>query len=78
MRAVFFAWTATLGKILMTDNLRKQCIIVMDWCCTCKKSGESMDHLFVIRLRIVERGRGVYVICNIGERWCSIALFNVG
>jgi hypothetical protein len=23
------------------DNLRKKHIIVVDWCCMCKKSGES-------------------------------------
>jgi hypothetical protein len=27
------------------DNLRKHHIIVIDWCCMCKKSGKILDHL---------------------------------
>jgi hypothetical protein len=27
------------------DNLRKRNIVVVEWCCMCKKSGESIDHL---------------------------------
>jgi hypothetical protein len=46
-RVAFFMWTAVLGKILTMDNLRKKNIIVMDWCCICKKSGESIDHLLL-------------------------------
>jgi hypothetical protein len=29
------------------DNLRKRHVIVVDWCCMCKKSGESVDHLLL-------------------------------
>jgi hypothetical protein len=47
LRVAFFVWTAILGKILTLDNLRKRNIIVMEWCCLCKKSGESIDHLFI-------------------------------
>jgi hypothetical protein len=36
-----------LGKILTHDNLRKRNVIVMEWCCLCKKSGESIDHLLL-------------------------------
>jgi hypothetical protein len=36
---------ATLGKILTLDNLHKRRIIVMKWCCTCKRSGEFVNHL---------------------------------
>jgi hypothetical protein len=39
--------TATLGKILTMDNLRKRHIMVVEWCCLCKKSGESIDHLLL-------------------------------
>jgi hypothetical protein len=46
-RVAFFVWTAILGKILTLDNLRKRNIIVMEWCCLCKTSGESIDHLFI-------------------------------
>jgi hypothetical protein len=44
---VLFSWLATLGKILTMDNLRKRHIIVVDWCCICKKSEESVDHLLI-------------------------------
>jgi hypothetical protein len=36
-RVAFFVWTTTLGKILMLDNLRKRNVVVVEWCCTCKK-----------------------------------------
>lgn len=45
-KAAFFVWTTSLDKILTTDNLRKK-VIVLDWCCMCKKLGESVDHLLV-------------------------------
>lgn len=35
-----FIWTASLGKILATDNQRKQSLTVM-----CKKHGKFVDHL---------------------------------
>jgi hypothetical protein len=44
---VFFAWTVALRKILIFDNLRKMNVILVDWCCMCKKSRESIDHLFL-------------------------------
>jgi hypothetical protein len=43
----YFAWFATLGKILIVDNLRKRKIVVVDCCCMCKKSGETIDHLLL-------------------------------
>jgi len=42
----FFSWTASLGKILTLNNLHKCYIIVRDWYCMCKKSGEILAHLF--------------------------------
>jgi hypothetical protein len=44
-RVAFFTWTAVLEKILTMDNLLKKNIIVTEWCCMCKTSGESIDHL---------------------------------
>jgi hypothetical protein len=44
-RVAFFVWSAALGKILTRDNLGKRNVIVIEWCCLCKKSGESIDHL---------------------------------
>uniref|UniRef100_A0A2N9HC19 Reverse transcriptase zinc-binding domain-containing protein n=1 Tax=Fagus sylvatica TaxID=28930 RepID=A0A2N9HC19_FAGSY len=46
-RVAFFVWTAALGKILTTENLRKRRVIILDWCCMCKSSGESVNHLLV-------------------------------
>ena len=43
----FFLWTAALGKVLTMDNLRKTRLIVLDWCCMCKRDGESIDHLLL-------------------------------
>ena len=43
----FFSWSASLGKILTTDNLRKRRIVVLDWCYMCKRCGESVDHLLL-------------------------------
>jgi hypothetical protein len=43
----YFAWSTTLGKILTMDNLKKRHVIVVDWCCMCKNSGESMDQLLL-------------------------------
>jgi len=43
----FFEWSATLGKILMHDNLRKRNVVVIEWCFMCKKNGESIDHLLL-------------------------------
>jgi hypothetical protein len=40
-------WLVALGKILIMDNLRKRHIIVVDWFCMCKKSGETMDQLLL-------------------------------
>ena len=36
-RVAFFVWTAALGGILTIDNLRRRKVMVLDWCCMCKK-----------------------------------------
>jgi hypothetical protein len=46
-RLAFFVWFAALGKILTLDNLRTRNVVVVEWCCMCKKSGESIDHLLI-------------------------------
>jgi hypothetical protein len=46
-RVAFFVWTAALGKILTHDNLRKRNVVVIEWCCMCKKSGGSIEHLLL-------------------------------
>ena len=32
-----FVWTVVHGKILMVDNFCRQNIIMVGWCCMCKK-----------------------------------------
>jgi hypothetical protein len=46
-RVAFFEWTEAVGKILTHDNLRKKNVLVIEWCCMCKKSGESTEHLLL-------------------------------
>jgi hypothetical protein len=36
-----------LGKVITTDNLRKRCLLVLDWCGMRKRDGESIDHLLL-------------------------------
>jgi hypothetical protein len=47
LRAAFFVWSAALGKILILDNLKKCHIIVINKCCMCKRSKETVDHLLL-------------------------------
>ena len=46
-KMVFFVWTAGLLKILIVNNLHKRHILIVDWCCMCKCSGEFIDHLLL-------------------------------
>lgn len=34
-------------KILILENLRKRHVIVVDWCCICKRSGKTIDQLLL-------------------------------
>ena len=43
----FLFMSASLGKILTIDNLRKRYVLVLDWCYMCKSCGESVDHLLL-------------------------------
>ncbi len=64
-RVAFFSWTVVLGKILTIDSLRKRGLIIVDWCCMCTQSGESVDHL-LLHCRLA------------GELWSMVfALFGV-
>jgi hypothetical protein len=40
-------WTAALGKILTIDNLTKRIMVLVNWCCMCKDSCKSVDHLLL-------------------------------
>uniref|UniRef100_A0A2N9HDV0 Reverse transcriptase zinc-binding domain-containing protein n=1 Tax=Fagus sylvatica TaxID=28930 RepID=A0A2N9HDV0_FAGSY len=66
-RVAFFIWTASLGKILTTDNLRKRRVIILDWCCLCKVDGESINHLLLHCL--VARDLWNLVCCLFGVSW---------
>ena len=46
-KVAFFVWSASLGKILTLDNLRRRQIIMVNRCCLCKLDGESVDHLLL-------------------------------
>ena len=43
----FFVWTAALGRILTIDNLWRCQIVVINWCCMCKRAGETSNHSFL-------------------------------
>jgi hypothetical protein len=43
----FFTWMTALDKILMIDNLRRQGLTLVNWCCLCKKSEETVNHLLI-------------------------------
>jgi hypothetical protein len=41
-------WVAPLAlSIIYLTLSKKKNIIVMDWCCMCKNSGESIDHILL-------------------------------
>ena len=46
-RVQFFVWTAAWNKVLTCDNLIKRGFIITSWCCMCKGSGETVDHLLI-------------------------------
>ena len=47
LELLFFVWISALGNILTIDNLRKQKILILDWCCMCKRNEVSVDHLLI-------------------------------
>ena len=46
-RLCFSVWTATIGKNLTFDNLHNRLLLMVDWCCMCKRSGELINHLLL-------------------------------
>ena len=46
-RVSFFVWTVAWRKILAGDNLRRRGLSIVDWCCMCWHSGETVDHLLI-------------------------------
>jgi hypothetical protein len=43
----FFVWSAGICKILTLDNLKKRHVSVINRCCMCKRSEETVDHLLL-------------------------------
>uniref|UniRef100_A0A7N2LNM8 Ubiquitin carboxyl-terminal hydrolase n=1 Tax=Quercus lobata TaxID=97700 RepID=A0A7N2LNM8_QUELO len=81
-RVAFFSRSASLGKVLTIDNLRKRRIIVLDWCFMFKRCGESVDHLLLhcpVAFELCS-----LVFCLFGLHWVmphkghSAGLFNLG
>ena len=66
-RVAFFSWTVALMKILTIDNLWKKEIIMLDWCCMCKRSGESVDLLLLYCPIAYEMW--TMVCCLFGLQW---------
>jgi len=48
--------------ILMHDNLHRRNIVVVEWCCMCKKSGESIDHL-LFHCDVAQDIWSIFIIC---------------
>jgi hypothetical protein len=46
-RIAFFTWTVALGKILTIDNLMRRGLTLVNWCCLCKKSEETVNYFLI-------------------------------
>ena len=66
-KGAFFSWSASLVKILTTDNLHRRSIIVLDWCYMCKRWGELVD-LLVLHCPIAYELWSL-VFCLFGLHW---------
>jgi hypothetical protein len=73
-RVACFGWTAALGKILTHDNLRKRNIVVVEWCCMCKKNGESVDHLLAMEFCLYVVWCGMGYAAKISRLACLLEL----
>lgn len=74
----FFTWTAALGKILNVNNLRKQNIVIIDWCCIYRNSEQTVQYFplhclvgrdFFFLWRKVGRDIGSLVIALFRVSW---------
>jgi hypothetical protein len=65
LRVAFFTCSVALGKILTIDNLRKRNLIVIDWCCMCKKSEKTIDY-FLLHYEVARAlWNFVFVLCEL-------------
>ena len=46
-RVAFFVWTTAWDKILTCENLRRQGIVMVGWCCMCRCNVETLAHLLL-------------------------------
>jgi len=53
--------------MLMHDNLQKRTVVVVEWCCMCKKNEESIEHLLLHRE--VARDLQSYILNLFGVDW---------
>jgi hypothetical protein len=74
-RVAFFFWTAALGKILTVDNLRKRGLILVEWCCLCKQSGEVSITCCCIALMC--RNIGPWFLAFLGSNGLCLIVFGL-
>ena len=51
-RVAVFVWIAAWGRILTYDNLQRRGIVTVGWCCLCRCSGITVDHLLTVAAEI--------------------------
>ena len=66
-RIVFFLWTTTWGKILTNDNLMRRGHVMAEWCCMCRGTGETVDHL-MLHCPLMS-GLWNYIFHSFGIQW---------
>lgn len=66
-RVVFLMWVAVCGWILIVDNLIKKGFSLANWCCMCRCSGKTVDHLLLHHDFSHELWSEVYVWDLVGD-----------
>jgi hypothetical protein len=66
-RVAFFMWTATWGRILTCDNLKRKGFVLASWCCMCKNTEETVDHLLIHCW--FARQLWIFVFQSVGINW---------
>lgn len=61
----FFLLTVVWERISTTDNLQRQQIVVIDWCCMYKRAGDSSNHLLLHCLVATELWNMVFSLFGI-------------
>lgn len=75
IRVAFFLWTAAWGRIFTINNLRKRNIIVVEWCCMCKRSGKIVDY-YILKKRSGKTADHLLIYIYIKNSWsCTPSLF---